>query len=316
MAQNPGSALAVTNGDAELAAIAAVKNDLSALSEGQRAQLYGSICKSIGLNPLTSPFEFIKLNGKLQLYAKKGATDQIRDLRGITITETHKEIIEGVLVMTVTATDKNGRSDTDIGAVPIKGLQGEALGNAMMKALTKAKRRVTLSLAGLGFLDESEVDSIPTERVQRVNVSPMTGVIEEMPLETIRAIPDGSDDWHDASKRLHAVAANHGFDHDDLHRWAVSVGKSGLSDMPANSLRIMASKFELETDKAVAYFEQLRANGQELAEVTAALNAQLDAAVEDIDPETGEIIPAGVGAGGHQSELIDMPIAHPGHGDS
>jgi len=30
----------------------------------------------------------------------------------------------------------------------------------MMKAETKAKRRVTLAICGLGFLDESEVDSI------------------------------------------------------------------------------------------------------------------------------------------------------------
>jgi hypothetical protein len=31
----------------------------------------------------------------------------------------------------------------------------------MLKAVTKAKRRVTLSLCGLGMTDESEVDSIP-----------------------------------------------------------------------------------------------------------------------------------------------------------
>ena len=45
--------------------------------------------------------------------------------------------------------------------VPIEGLRGEALSNAMMKATTKAKRRVTLSLCGLGMLDETEVESIP-----------------------------------------------------------------------------------------------------------------------------------------------------------
>jgi hypothetical protein len=31
----------------------------------------------------------------------------------------------------------------------------------MMKAVTKAKRRVTLSICGLGMLDETEVDSVP-----------------------------------------------------------------------------------------------------------------------------------------------------------
>jgi hypothetical protein len=34
-------------------------------------------------------------------------------------------------------------------------------GNALMKAVTKAKRRLTLSLVGLGWLDETEVETIP-----------------------------------------------------------------------------------------------------------------------------------------------------------
>jgi hypothetical protein len=37
------------------------------------------------------------------------------------------------------------------------------LGNAMLKATTKAKRRVTLSMCGLGMLDEDEVASIPDD---------------------------------------------------------------------------------------------------------------------------------------------------------
>ena len=36
-----------------------------------------------------------------------------------------------------------------------------------MKAITKAKRRVTLSISGLGFLDETE---IPTKRDQALLV--------------------------------------------------------------------------------------------------------------------------------------------------
>ena len=40
-----------------------------------------------------------------------------------------------------------------------------------MKAETKAKRRATLSLCGLGLLDESEVDSIPSSRRVAVDES-------------------------------------------------------------------------------------------------------------------------------------------------
>jgi hypothetical protein len=44
-------------------------------------------------------------------------------------------------------------------------LKGDALANALMKCETKAKRRVTLSLASLGWLDETELDTIPQIRV-------------------------------------------------------------------------------------------------------------------------------------------------------
>jgi len=62
--------------------------------------------------------------------------------------------------VTAQATLPNGRSDESTGAVPIARLQGENLANALMKAETKAKRRVTLSICGLSVLDESELDGV------------------------------------------------------------------------------------------------------------------------------------------------------------
>jgi hypothetical protein len=60
----------------------------------------------------------------------------------------------------------NGRTDVSTGAVSIANVNGEARANAMMKAETKAKRRVTLSICGLGMLDETEVESIPEAVIQ------------------------------------------------------------------------------------------------------------------------------------------------------
>jgi hypothetical protein len=57
----------------------------------------------------------------------------------------------------VRAKDKTGRSDEDFGVVAFKGGGNEIAANLIMKAVTKAKRRVTLSISGLGFLDETEV---------------------------------------------------------------------------------------------------------------------------------------------------------------
>lgn len=61
----------------------------------------------------------------------------------------------------VQATDKDGRIDEDYGVVAVGSLAGEALANLSMKAVTKAKRRVTLSICGLGMLDETEVVTVP-----------------------------------------------------------------------------------------------------------------------------------------------------------
>lgn len=193
------NALAITEDESTLAAIAATKNDLAMMTEKERAKLYGAVCRSIGLNPLTAPFEYIKLNGKLTLYAKKGATDQIRDIKRISITKIEKEVQDGVLMVTATAQDASGRTDSDMGAVVLTGLKGENLANAHMKAITKAKRRVTLSMAGLGFLDETEIETIPASRAATVKVDHQTGEIHEPNYSNGGSIADAVEDAYYAN---------------------------------------------------------------------------------------------------------------------
>ncbi len=154
------TAIVPQNG-AALAEQVVVKGNLAGLSEEDRMHYYSAVCESLGLNPLTRPFEYITLNGKLTLYATRAATDQLRSIKGITITGLDPKQIGELFVVVATGRDRLGREDSSTGAVSVAGLRGEALANAMMKAETKAKRRLTLSLAGLGMTDETEVDSIP-----------------------------------------------------------------------------------------------------------------------------------------------------------
>ncbi len=135
--------------------------DLAKLTPAQRLAYYKRVCESVGLNPLTQPFAYINLNGKLVLYALKAATDQLRALHRISVDIKTREVIDGVYVVTAGATKPDGRRDESTGAVPIEHVKGEARANAMLKAETKAKRRVTLSICGLGMLDETEVETIP-----------------------------------------------------------------------------------------------------------------------------------------------------------
>lgn len=149
-----------------------IGGDLSDLSSNEKMMYYTALCNSVGLNPLARPFEYIKLNGKLTLYARRDCTDQLRKIHGVSITISSKGMDGDSYLVTAKAVDKTGRVDESTGSVPVVGLKGEAHSNAIMKAETKAKRRVTLSICGLGMLDETEVATIPN--VSRPLIDPPT----------------------------------------------------------------------------------------------------------------------------------------------
>lgn len=159
---------------------ALIMGDLSRLTEQERLSYYQKVCESLGLNPLTKPFDYIDMEGKLTLYATKSCTEQLRNLNSISLQIKSREKIGDVYVVTATAKMKDGREDESTGAVALKTrrrnkktnewfdliLAGDDLANAYMKAETKAKRRVTLSICGLAMLDESELDSVQHEPVK------------------------------------------------------------------------------------------------------------------------------------------------------
>ena len=138
-----------------------VHGDLASLTPQERMSYYNTLCQSVGLNPLSRPFEYLKLSGRLTLYARKDATDQLRAIHGISVQLVERSRVDDCYVVLARATNAYGRHDESTGVVAIKGLSGEALANALMKAETKAKRRVTLSICGLGMLDETETETIP-----------------------------------------------------------------------------------------------------------------------------------------------------------
>ena len=150
-----------TQTDGSLVERVVMAGDLSKLTPRDRTLYYRAVCDSVGLNPLTRPFNYLQLSGKLVLYANKDCADQLRQLRGVSVHKVEREKIDDLYVVTAYAKDKDGREDSDMGVVSIANLKGDALANAMLKAMTKAKRRVTLSICGLGILDETEVETIP-----------------------------------------------------------------------------------------------------------------------------------------------------------
>ena len=140
-----------------------VGGDLSRLTAEQRVSYVNRLCESLGLNPLTRPFEFIPLNGKLVCYATRACSEQLRKINAVSVLGLERRHISemGLFEVVARGRDKTGREDESSAVLSIGGLKGEALANALMKCETKAKRRLTLSICGLGFLDETEVETIP-----------------------------------------------------------------------------------------------------------------------------------------------------------
>ena len=95
----------------------AVMGDLAVLSPAERWEYYKMLCEATGLSPVTRPFGYIKRDdGKLELYAKRMATDQLRAIHGVDITDVNVEYQDDWIIVTAKARDKTGRQDIDIGA--------------------------------------------------------------------------------------------------------------------------------------------------------------------------------------------------------
>jgi hypothetical protein len=155
-----------------------VAGDLSKLTPAQRLEWYQARCEAAGLDPRTQPFQYLSLQGRLTLYATRAATDSLIASRKLTVEILDRRYDEtlGAYEVRCRVTFPDGHHVEDLAAIPLSNLRGEALCNAVMKCVTKAKRRTVLSACGLGMLDESEVESIPQARVERAPEPPRKAI--------------------------------------------------------------------------------------------------------------------------------------------
>jgi hypothetical protein len=159
-------------------------NDLSKLSPDQKVAYYSNFCERLGLDPLSQPFNILRLNGKEILYCGRAGVQQLSMLHNVSHKIESRDHVAGCYLVSAKASTPDGRSTESIGAVNIDQLKGESLANAMMKAESKAKRRATLDLLGLGMLDNTEGDALPAGAAVEVklpaeNAKPAPKTVEE-----------------------------------------------------------------------------------------------------------------------------------------
>ena len=136
------------------------RGDLSGLTPEEKTRYLIALCESLGLNPMTQPIQFLKFQGREIAYVTRGATDQLAARAGLSRT-----IVEGPDLRDYGGTKlvyckaegrlPNGRVDSSIATI-----RGAIDENILMKAESKAKRRVTLSILGLGMLTEDEAEDM------------------------------------------------------------------------------------------------------------------------------------------------------------
>jgi hypothetical protein len=158
-----------------------IKGDLSGLNQAEKVSYYNMICNRVGVDPAMQPFKLLNLQGKQVLYLDRSGAQQLNKIHQVSHAITAREIVEaaGVYVVTARASLPDGRYTDSLGAVNISGLKGDAYGNAMMKAETKAKRRATLDLLGLGMMDETETETIPGAAPEPLPVIPIQASITD-----------------------------------------------------------------------------------------------------------------------------------------
>jgi hypothetical protein len=154
--------------EAAVTASIIIDGDLSRLHPSDKVLYYRGYCERLGLDPFTKPFDLLRLQGREVLYLTRSGAQQLNKMHGVSHQIISRELMAepGIFQVIARATLPDGRFTESMSAVSIANLKGEQYCNALMKAETKAKRRSTLDLLGLGILSEEEAVPLPGERVE------------------------------------------------------------------------------------------------------------------------------------------------------
>jgi hypothetical protein len=208
--------------DAGIIAKLVTTGDLAGLTDTQRVQYYNYRCQQAGLDPAAKPFDLLKLNGKTVLYANASCTQQLCGIHKLSVEIVNRDKVEDIYIVQARVRSPDGRSSDNMGAVPLGGLKGEALANAMLKGTTKAIRRTVLAHVGLGMLDETEVTTIPGASVveykadPRGDLSEVDPVVRDKHVSAIADILNADAEETVIADMLRAYVAEHLREHQEL----------------------------------------------------------------------------------------------------
>lgn len=231
-----------------------LRGNLNNLSEAEIMQVYVARCDSMGIDARTKPFDLLKLNGSLQLYPNARLADQLIGKHGLSVEVLSEETVGELYRVRVKVSD-GIRAVNASAALPVKGLQGEALGNAWMKCETKAVRRGVLRFCGLGAQSNPNLD----EERRKLGL-----------------------------RRVHAVGADRGLKHDEIRAIAQeSYAIESMTELDADDLAELSDAIEAQlalasdTDPGATDDEQIHVD-PETGEILEATGSQGDMTTSEL----------------------------------
>jgi hypothetical protein len=171
---NDNSKLTTRNTTQAAIARVILNRDLRSLTEVERVQYNLALCRSLGLNPLTNPIDYLINEGKMTPYINSIGVAQLRAIHGIstkiisrTTDNQHMHYVSAISPKArhcVIVTDANGRNEEATAIMALidkygKPLLGQRRADKMMATETKAKRRATLALVGIPWADGVNIRS-------------------------------------------------------------------------------------------------------------------------------------------------------------
>lgn len=239
-----------------------LKGDISGLNTKQKIQYYKMYCERLGLDPATQPFKILNLKGKEVLYCDRSGVQQLSNKEKVSHEIKDRENINNEIYnVYARASLPDGRFTESIGSVSIAGLKGNDLANALMKAETKAKRRATLDLLGLGILDETEIETIEGAKKIPMTIELSEKEIKEK-LEKCQTIQEQIDLWNKLTEEQKEI---YKFDFSDKKILIETKDKSSIKKDKTDILSTLISNltkenFETEKNKIELLINKVKDN--------------------------------------------------------
>ena len=186
-----------------------IRGDVSSVPREALLRYVFTFCERVGISPLAVPFSLLKTQRGMQLVANRNFYDAVASKYSVSRECVGEGFFEGTKLYYTRyrATTPDGRVTEDMALVDTAGLNGNDLANAIMKAHTKGRNRVTRAHLGFPFPDETEAETVPGASVVSIEEMPNAGNGEPPAPE-----PEPPKANDQQIKRIHALAKKIGMD--------------------------------------------------------------------------------------------------------